>query len=218
MHWRLIKNAGRGGLLCGLLFFQGHRVRAEELDPLAEILRRSYQPQTATQILGRSTNQPSPQISKSVLPAAPALIASPAWLSTDALSRVRRYDRMIERHSKMQQLDADLVRALIYVESGGDPKAVSRAGAAGLMQLMPGTASDLGVADRFDPEQNIASGTRYLRAMLDRFHSTEVALWAYNAGPESVAQGRMPRETRAYVPQVLKLRRDLKHQTPGQDN
>jgi soluble lytic murein transglycosylase-like protein len=130
---------------------------------------------------------------------------------------VRRYDRLIERHSELQKLDADLVRAMIYAESGGDPQAISRAGAAGLMQLMPATASDLGVADRFDPEQNIASGTRYLRSLLDRFHSTEVALWAYNAGPEAVEQGRMPRETRHYVPQVLRLRRDLKRQT-AQEN
>lgn len=216
MHWRLMMNAGRGGLLCGLLFFQGHRVRAEELDPGAEILRRSYQQQAATQILGRSTLPPisAPQQAK----LSPVPLAAPAWLSTDALSRVRRYDRMIVHHSELQQLDADLVRALIYVESGGNPKAVSRAGAAGLMQLMPGTANDLGVADRFDPEQSIASGTRYLRTLLDRFHSTEVALWAYNAGPEAVEQGRMPRETRQYVPQVLKLRRDLKHQLPHQDN
>jgi soluble lytic murein transglycosylase-like protein len=139
-------------------------------------------------------------------------------LAADAFSRVRRYDRLIERHSELHALDADLVRALIYVESGGDPLAISRAGAAGLMQLMPATASDLGLADRFDPEQNIASGTRYLRTLLDRFHSTEVALWAYNAGPEAVEQGRMPRETRQYVPQVLRLRRDLKRQAGTGEN
>ena len=217
MHWRLIKNSGRGGLLCGLLFFQGHRVRAEELDPLAAILDRSYQRQAATQIIGRSLSQPALAARQPARPAA-ALIGVPGLLGTDAFSRVRRYDRLIERHSELHALDADLVRALIYVESGGDPRAVSRAGAAGLMQLMPATASELGLADRFDPEQNIASGTRYLRTLLDRFHSTEVALWAYNAGPEAVAQGRMPRETRAYVPQVLKLRRDLKQQLTHQDN
>lgn len=212
MNWRLILHAGRGGLLCGLLFFQGHQVRAEELDPLAAILERSYRQQAATQIIGRSANPLAPR------PAHQAAAAALLPVADDLFSRVRRFDRLIEHHSALQQLDADLVRAMIYAESGGDPRAVSRAGAAGLMQLMPATASDLGVADRFDPEQNIASGTRYLRSLLDRFHSTEVALWAYNAGPEAVAQGRMPRETRQYVPQVLRLRRDLKRQAPAQEN
>lgn len=216
MHWRLIKNAGRGGLLCGLLFFQSHQARAEELDPLAAILDRSYQQQAATQIIGRSSNQPAAAHRPALRPVSP--LAAPLSLADDLFSRVRRYDRLIERHSELHQLDADLVRALIYVESGGDPRAVSRNGAAGLMQLMPATASSLGVADRFDPEQNIASGTRYLRSLLDRYHSTEVALWAYNAGPEAVEQGRMPRETRRYVPQVLRLRRDLKRQAPAQEN
>lgn len=215
MNWRLIINAGRGGLLCGLLFFQGHQVRAEELDPLAAILDRSYRPQAATQIFGRSSNQAAP-VPRPALRPIPVL--APLSLPGDLFSRVRRYDQLIERHSELQRLDADLVRAVIYAESGGNPKAVSRAGAAGLMQLMPATASDLGVADRFDPEQNIASGTRYLRTLLDRFHSTEVALWAYNAGPDAVEQGRMPRETRQYVPHVLRLRQDLKRQAPAEEN
>ena len=213
MAWKYLLTAGRCGLLCGLLFFPGHRARAEELDPLAAILSRSYQRQAADQIMGRSSDQPIP-----VPRPAPLALALPASADDDALLRVRRYDQLIMRHSAINKLDADLVRAVIYVESGGDPLAVSHSGAAGLMQLMPATASTLGVADRFDPEQNIASGTRYLRSLLDRFQSTEVALWAYNAGPEAVAQGRMPLETRNYVPQVLRLRRDLKHRAPPQEN
>lgn len=209
MAWKYLLIAG----LCGLLFFPGHRARAEELDPLAAILHRSYQRQAADQIMGRSSQQSLPA------PQPVALVATvPAWTEGDALSRVRRYDQLIVHHSAVNNLDADLVRAMIFVESGGDPLAVSHSGAAGLMQLMPATASDLGVANRFDPEQNIASGTRYLRSLLDRFQSTEVALWAYNAGPEAVAQGRMPLETRNYVPQVLRLRRDFKHRTPPQEN
>ena len=103
--------------------------------------------------------------------------------------------------------DPNLVKAVIQVESGGDPNALSPKGAAGLMQLMPATAAELGAGDRFDPEQNIASGTRYLRGLIDQFKSTEVALWAYNAGPNAVRQGRMPLETQEYVPKVLRLRR-----------
>ncbi len=75
------------------------------------------------------------------------------------------------------------------------------------MQLMPATAAGLGVENRFDPEENIASGTRYLSYLLGRFQSVEVALWAYNAGPTAVRQGRMPLETQEYVPKVLRLRR-----------
>jgi soluble lytic murein transglycosylase-like protein len=214
MPWRLLANAARGGLLCGLLFFPGHQARAGEPDPLAAILDRSYHQQAAARIIGRSATPP-PQAQALASPAPPP---APALLGPDLFSRVRRYDSLIERHSKMHELDADLVRAVIYAESGGDPRAVSRAGAAGLMQLMPATAGELGVADRFDPEQNIASGTRYLRTLLDRFQSTEVALWAYNAGPEAVEQGRMPLETRQYVPQVLKLRRHLKRRAAAGEN
>ena len=75
------------------------------------------------------------------------------------------------------------------------------------MQLMPSTASAMGAIDRFDPEQNIASGTRYLRSLLDRFHSVELALWAYNAGPSAVRDGILPSETEDYVPKVMRLRR-----------
>ena len=78
------------------------------------------------------------------------------------------------------------------------------------MQLMPGTAAELGVEDLFDLEQNIASGTRYLGALLERFKSVELALWAYNAGPRAVEQNRMPGETQKYVPQVLRVKTSLK--------
>lgn len=212
MDWNKIISVGCGSLL--LLSFDGGPVRAEEADPLALILARSYQGATAGQIIGRSALRPPPKPP----PAPRSLPPLPVWVDEGALSRVRRYDSLIEDHSQRHQLDPDLVRAVIYVESAGDPLAVSRAGAAGLMQLMPATAAELGVENRFDPEQSIASGTRYLRALLDRFRSTEVALWAYNAGPEAVTRGRMPRETRHYVPQVLKLRHDLKRQAAPQEN
>jgi soluble lytic murein transglycosylase-like protein len=108
-------------------------------------------------------------------------------------------------------LDPALVAAVAAVESGFNPRAVSPAGAVGVMQLMPGTAAELGVSDPFDPAQNVRAGARYLRNLLDRFGKLELALAAYNAGPGAVERyGGIPpyRETVEYVKKVLdRLRR-----------
>ena len=99
-----------------------------------------------------------------------------------------------------------LLDALIVVESGYRPLAISRAGAAGLSQLMPATARNLGVANRFDIASSIDGGARYLRAQLDRFESVALALAAYNAGPGAVSRARgIPQngETPDYVSKVL---------------
>lgn len=120
---------------------------------------------------------------------------------------VRAFIDLIEEYSALHSVDPNLIMAVVQVESGGNPNALSPKGAAGLMQLMPATAAGLGVEDRFDPEENIASGTRYLSNLINRFKSEEVALWAYNAGPTAVRQGRMPLETQEYVPKVLRMRR-----------
>lgn len=103
-------------------------------------------------------------------------------------------------------LPVGLLDALIWTESRYNPTAVSRAGAAGLGQLMPGTAKYLGVANRFDPYGNITGAARYLREMLDRFGAIHIAVAAYNAGPGTVSRlGRIPLngETPAYVRNVL---------------
>jgi Transglycosylase SLT domain len=118
---------------------------------------------------------------------------------------------MIAQHAGNQQLDPKLVKAVIQVESGYRAGAVSRKGAVGLMQLMPGTASNLAVRDRYDPDQNVRGGTTYLRQMLDRFEGrVELAVAAYNAGPGAVEKHRgIPpfAETRDYVRRVLALYR-----------
>jgi len=109
--------------------------------------------------------------------------------------------------SAAYHLDPDLVNSVIHAESGFNAHAVSPKGARGLMQLMPGTASQLGVNDSFDPQANVTGGSRYLRELLERYDFDLVkALAAYNAGPERVEQYRgVPpfRETRAYVARIV---------------
>jgi hypothetical protein len=105
-------------------------------------------------------------------------------------------------------LDVNLLASVVRAESGGHTKAVSKAGAQGLMQLMPGTAAQLGVSDSFSPGQNIAGGTAYLDGLLTRYHDNlALALAAYNAGPAAVDRyhGVPPyRETRLYVARIIR--------------
>jgi soluble lytic murein transglycosylase-like protein len=114
---------------------------------------------------------------------------------------------MLARAGNQHNIDEDLLAAVVKAESGGNTHAVSRTGARGLMQLMPGTASAMGVDDAFRPEQNIAGGTAYLDRLLVRYHDdATLALAAYNAGPGAVDKYRgVPpyRETRAYVARVI---------------
>ena len=116
----------------------------------------------------------------------------------------------IRRNAQRERLDPKLVRAVIAAESGFDPRAVSHKGAIGLMQLMPATAAALGV-DPLDPEQNLRGGTSYLRQMLDAFDGQmELALAAYNAGPDAVRRysGIPPyAETVRYVEKVMRAYR-----------
>jgi soluble lytic murein transglycosylase len=120
-------------------------------------------------------------------------------------------DSMIAYHCESQDLDPKLVMALIQAESNYNARAVSKKGAIGLMQLMPGTAKLLRVSDPFDPDENLRGGTTYLRRMIDRFSGRlEFAVAAYNAGPGAVEKhGGIPpyQETRNYVRKVLALYR-----------
>jgi soluble lytic murein transglycosylase-like protein len=114
---------------------------------------------------------------------------------------------VVNSASANYHLDPDLVNSVIHAESGFNAHAVSPKGARGLMQLMPGTASQLGVNDAFDPQANVEGGSHYLRELLERYNFDLVkALAAYNAGPERVEQyqGVPPfRETRAYVARIV---------------
>jgi len=115
---------------------------------------------------------------------------------------------MLAHAGESHDIDEDLLASVVRAESGGQVRAVSRTGAQGLMQLMPGTASAMGVQDAFQPAQNIAGGTAYLDALLTRYHdNVALALAAYNAGPGAVDKyhGVPPyRETREYVARVIR--------------
>ena len=118
-----------------------------------------------------------------------------------------RYDALIRRHASNYGVRAELVRAVIQVESAFNPRARSPKGAVGLMQLMPATAAALGVADRYDPAENIRGGVAYLSRLLRRYDGNEeLALAAYNAGPQAVERygNDVPpyRETRDYIRRV----------------
>jgi soluble lytic murein transglycosylase-like protein len=118
------------------------------------------------------------------------------------------FDAAINEHARRQGVAADLVRAVIQVESAFNPSAVSNKGAMGLMQLMPATAQELGVTNPFDPEQNIRGGVTYLKQLLNRYdQKVELALAAYNAGIGNVTKyGTVPpfKETRNYVDKITK--------------
>ncbi len=117
--------------------------------------------------------------------------------------------RLVNEAASTYHVQSALIRSVIAVESGGDPSAVSDAGAMGLMQLMPGTAATYGVSDAFDPSENVAGGCAYLRDLLARYHGDlTLALAAYNAGPGAVDKyGGVPpyAETQNYVRNVIEL-------------
>jgi soluble lytic murein transglycosylase-like protein len=121
--------------------------------------------------------------------------------------RAAAYDDLIEQHSAAQGVRPELVRAVIQAESAFNPNARSVKGAMGLMQLMPATAVEYGVANPYDPQQNIRAGVAYLRSLLTRYDDkVHLALAAYNAGPEAVKKygGSVPpyRETINYVERI----------------
>lgn len=122
---------------------------------------------------------------------------------------------LIQAAARQFEVDADLIHAIVDIESAFNPRAVSKAGASGLMQLMPKTAQGLGVKDRFNPQQNIQGGTRYFSQLLARFDgSNRLALAAYNAGPTAVsnAGNSVPNypETKRYVVKVMNKYQSLK--------
>ena len=118
---------------------------------------------------------------------------------------------VIDECAEKYNIDQELIRAMIQVESGWNTDAVSNKGAQGLMQLMPRTAAMLGVTDPYDPVQNIEGGVRYISDLTDKYKGDiEKALAAYNAGPARVDSGNIPDVSRRYVKNIMAIYRKLR--------
>ena len=164
-----------------------------------------------------ATNVPDEAGFRLTYPGKGTLIHSKGYQWSSLLTSM--YDNHVEAAARLYQVNPDLVRAVMGVESEYDQWAVSSKGARGLMQLMPATARRLGVLDSFDARQNIFGGTQYLRILLDQFAGdVTLALAAYNAGENAVARYRgVPpyRETRGYVQRVQSLLDGLQSSAPA---
>jgi soluble lytic murein transglycosylase-like protein len=161
--------------------------------------------------------QDAPRVPEKAAAAQPAGAAKPAPSSTPVLAPTnlvyrpgsrKEFSDMIVKVAQEHRMDPALIHAVVAVESAYNPAAVSRAGAIGLMQLMPDTAKRYGVKNILDPVQNVTGGTRYLRDLLGMFNNNlRLAIAAYNAGEGAVIKYRRKippyAETRAYVPKVL---------------
>lgn len=141
-------------------------------------------------------------------PEAVAPVKIPSPMPIAAAPTKEEMHEMLAHAGAQHNIDQDLLASVVRAESGGQARAVSRTGARGLMQLMPGTATAMGVDDAFRPDQNISGGTAYLDSLLTRYHDNlALALAAYNAGPGAVDRyhGVPPyRETREYVVRVIR--------------
>ncbi len=179
-------------------FVIAHRsreLRGETVRLYLDDQRKSFLDIPQAEIVGYTSEPDPPQVTSTSNSAAPS--AAPA-----KDTRV-----IVAEASQKHGVDSDFIRSVIQQESAGNSRAVSSAGARGLMQLMPGTATQLGVQDSFNPEQNVHGGTEYLRVLLERYDGDAIkALAAYNAGPAAVDRYRgVPpyRETRAYVSRIV---------------
>jgi len=165
----------------------------------------------ATDQIERFEKDLSPAVAPAALAASAPTVAAvvvPASMAKPQNLKPQDLNQVINTISDRHHIDPDFISSVIHAESGFNPRAVSPKGAQGLMQLMPGTASRLGVTNAFDPRANVEGGTRYLTELLQRYNFDVIkALAAYNAGPLRVQQyGGVPpyNETRAYVARIVR--------------
>jgi soluble lytic murein transglycosylase-like protein len=160
----------------------------------------------ATSQIERFEKDQSPAVVPASAPAAASLTPAPSTRPQPL--KPQDLKEVINSISDRHHLDPDFINSVIHAESGFNQRAVSPKGAQGLMQLMPGTASKLGVSNAFDPRSNVEGGTRYLSELLERYNFDVIkALAAYNAGPQRVQQyGGVPPyyETRTYVARIVR--------------
>jgi len=175
---------------------------------LASVAGTGYSyPQTANADFASALQAATSADASGVAGTQPAGLGRPAVPGAAGSGESGEYESLIEQAAARNGLDPAVLHGLIEQESGFDPSATSSAGASGLTQLMPGTASSLGVANPLDPAESIEGGARYLGQLMTQFGgNTEDALAAYNAGPGAVQQyGGIPpyAETQSYVSKVL---------------
>lgn len=122
------------------------------------------------------------------------------------------WEHYVKKYSSKYGVDPDLVRAIIYAESKGDPFVISRSGAQGLMQIMPVTADFMGINNPFDPEENIKAGVKYIAWLVRNSEINDEAylLWAWNAGPSMISKNIIPGETKEFIIKVLSVKTFLK--------
>ena len=184
---------------------EGDRVRLYLLPSDGQASENFIEIEHSSRIVSIELLPDPPKPQPSVPPPATAIAQTAPPASTDV-------HELLAQAGAQHNIDVDLLASIVHAESGGNARAISRAGARGLMQLMPATARDLGVNDAFRPDQNIKGGTAYLDMLLIRYddprdpkHGLDLALAAYNAGPAAVDRyhGIPPyAETRAYVARV----------------
>jgi len=130
----------------------------------------------------------------------------------DIAKSISSWEHHVKRYSSKYGIDPDLVRAIIYAESKGDPFVISRRGAQGLMQIMPVTADFMGISNPFDPEENIKAGVKYIDWLMrnSKINNEAYLLWAWNAGPGMISKKIIPGETREFIIEVLSVKTFLK--------